>query len=277
MSMTDPIADLLTRIRNGQSAAQDPASRMASSKLKTAIAEGAEGRGLHRRLPASRPTRGKPQLTVDLKYFEGRPVIDRLERVSRPGLRIYRGKDELPKVLGGMGTVIVSTPKGVMTDKRRARHRPGRRSALHRGLRPRTQETGSNYVQSRKTSDRPARGRHGDVIGGSAVTVKGAKGALTLPLARGRGGGAAGQAAAGEVHAGEARCASAPARRARTWPTWCMGVTKGYERKLELVGVGFRAAVQGKALNLTLGLLAPGQLPDAGGHHASRRRARPRS
>jgi small subunit ribosomal protein S8 len=60
---------------------------------------------------------GKSTLTIGLKYYEGRPVIDRLERVSRPGLRIYRGKDELPKVLGGMGTVIVSTPKGVMTDK----------------------------------------------------------------------------------------------------------------------------------------------------------------
>ena len=60
---------------------------------------------------------GKARLTIGLKYFEGRPVIDRLERVSRPGLRIYRGKDELPNVLGGMGTVIVSTPKGVMTDK----------------------------------------------------------------------------------------------------------------------------------------------------------------
>ena len=60
---------------------------------------------------------GKPRLTIALKYFEGRPVIDRLERVSRPGLRIYRGKDELPKVLGGMGTVIVSTPKGVMSDR----------------------------------------------------------------------------------------------------------------------------------------------------------------
>ena len=60
---------------------------------------------------------GKPLLTIGLKYFDGKPVIDRLERVSRPGLRIYRGKDELPKVLGGMGTVIVSTPKGVMTDK----------------------------------------------------------------------------------------------------------------------------------------------------------------
>ena len=63
------------------------------------------------------PGGGKPTLTIGLKYFEGRPVIDRLERVSRPGLRIYRGKDELPKVLGGMGTVIVSTPRGVMTDK----------------------------------------------------------------------------------------------------------------------------------------------------------------
>jgi small subunit ribosomal protein S8 len=60
---------------------------------------------------------GKPVLTIDLKYYEGRPVIDRIERVSRPGLRIYRGKDEIPRVLGGMGTVIVSTPKGVMTDK----------------------------------------------------------------------------------------------------------------------------------------------------------------
>jgi small subunit ribosomal protein S8 len=60
---------------------------------------------------------GKSTLTIELKYYEGRPVIDRLERVSRPGLRIYRGKDELPKVLGGLGTVIVSTPKGVMTDK----------------------------------------------------------------------------------------------------------------------------------------------------------------
>ena len=59
----------------------------------------------------------KPRLTIDLKYFEGRPVIDRLERVSRPGLRIYRGQTELPKVLGGMGTVIVSTPRGVMTDR----------------------------------------------------------------------------------------------------------------------------------------------------------------
>jgi small subunit ribosomal protein S8 len=114
MSMTDPIADLLTRIRNGQSA-RKPEVSMASSKLKTAIVRvlKEEGYVADFRLESDGP---KQTLTVGLKYYEGRPVIDRLERVSRPGLRIYRGKDELPKVLGGMGTVIVSTPRGVMTD-----------------------------------------------------------------------------------------------------------------------------------------------------------------
>ena len=115
MSMTDPIADLLTRIRNGQTARQNEVS-MASSKLKTAIVRVLKEEGYVEdfRLKTAGP---KQTLTVGLKYYEGRPVIDRLERISRPGLRIYRGKDELPKVLGGMGTVIVSTPKGVMTDK----------------------------------------------------------------------------------------------------------------------------------------------------------------
>jgi small subunit ribosomal protein S8 len=115
MSMTDPIADLLTRIRNGQSARKSEVT-MASSKLKTAIARvlKEEGYVADYRTDANG---AKNTLTIGLKYYEGRPVIDRLERVSRPGLRIYRGKDELPKVLGGMGTVIVSTPKGVMTDR----------------------------------------------------------------------------------------------------------------------------------------------------------------
>ncbi|HTX23101.1 MAG TPA: 30S ribosomal protein S8 [Steroidobacteraceae bacterium] len=115
MSMTDPIADLLTRIRNGQSARQSEVS-VSSSKLKTAIVRvlKEEGYVADFRLDAEG---SKQWLTIGLKYYEGRPVIDRLERVSRPGLRIYRGKDDLPKVLGGMGTVIVSTPKGVMTDR----------------------------------------------------------------------------------------------------------------------------------------------------------------
>ena len=115
MSMTDPIADLLTRIRNGQTAGK-PEVKLASSKLKTAVVKVLKDEGYiaDYRLDADSV---KPTLTIGLKYFEGRPVIDRLERISRPGLRIYRGKDQLPKVLGGMGTVIVSTPKGVMTDR----------------------------------------------------------------------------------------------------------------------------------------------------------------
>ena len=118
MSMTDPIADLLTRIRNGQTAGKAEV-RLGSSKLKTAVVKVLKDEGYiaDYRLDEESSTPTLPILTIALKYFEGRPVIDRLERVSRPGLRIYRGKDELPKVLGGMGTVIVSTPKGVMTDK----------------------------------------------------------------------------------------------------------------------------------------------------------------
>jgi small subunit ribosomal protein S8 len=115
MSMTDPIADLLTRIRNGQTARKASVT-LAASKLKQAIVKVLKDEGYIADY-AVHSEGGKPALRIDLKYYEGRPVIDRIERVSRPGLRIYRGKDELPRVLGGMGTVIISTPKGVMTDK----------------------------------------------------------------------------------------------------------------------------------------------------------------
>jgi small subunit ribosomal protein S8 len=115
MSMTDPIADLLTRIRNGQSARKSSVT-VASSKLKTAILKVLKDEGYIADFSLGEND-GKPLLTIDLKYYEGRPVIDRIERVSRPGLRIYRSKNDIPRVLGGMGTVIVSTPKGVMTDK----------------------------------------------------------------------------------------------------------------------------------------------------------------
>jgi small subunit ribosomal protein S8 len=115
MSMTDPIADLLTRIRNGQTARKSEVTT-SSSKLKQAVLRvlKEEGYIADFRVDADGE---KQQIVIGLKYYEGRPVIDRLERVSRPGLRIYRGKDELPKILGGMGTVIISTPKGVMTDR----------------------------------------------------------------------------------------------------------------------------------------------------------------
>ncbi|HEX4647347.1 MAG TPA: 30S ribosomal protein S8 [Steroidobacteraceae bacterium] len=115
MSMTDPIADLLTRIRNGQSAGKAEV-QLGCSRIKAAIAKVLKDEGYIADFRIDADS-GKTRLTIGLKYFEGRPVIDRLERVSRPGLRIYRGKDELPKILGGMGTVIVSTPKGVMTDR----------------------------------------------------------------------------------------------------------------------------------------------------------------
>ena len=115
MSMTDPIADLLTRIRNAQMA-RKPDVSVSFFELEDGAGQGAEGRRLRRRFP-HRERRRQATLTIELKYYEGRPVIDRLERVSRPGLRIYRSKNELPKIQGGLGTAIVSTPKGVMTDK----------------------------------------------------------------------------------------------------------------------------------------------------------------
>ncbi|MBP6513739.1 MAG: 30S ribosomal protein S8 [Steroidobacteraceae bacterium] len=115
MSMTDPIADLLTRIRNGQMA-RKPEVSMSSSRVKEAIARVLKEEGYIADYAVTADG-NKATLTVALKYHEGKPVIERLERVSRPGLRQYRGKGELPKVLGGLGIAIVSTPSGVMTDR----------------------------------------------------------------------------------------------------------------------------------------------------------------
>ena len=114
MSMQDPIADMLTRIRNGQ-AANKVAVTMPAAKLKVAIADLLKAEGFIADFAVSGDV--KRELTVTLKYFEGNGVIDRLERVSRPGLRIYKKKDELPKVMGGLGVAIVSTSQGVMTDR----------------------------------------------------------------------------------------------------------------------------------------------------------------
>ncbi|MDH5424431.1 MAG: 30S ribosomal protein S8 [Gammaproteobacteria bacterium] len=114
MSMSDPIADMLTRIRNGQSA--DKASvQMPSSKGKVAIANVLKNEGFITNFSVDENA-GKPLLNVDLKYYEGKPVIEKIQRVSRPGLRIYKNKDELPKIQNGLGIAIISTSKGVMTD-----------------------------------------------------------------------------------------------------------------------------------------------------------------
>ncbi|GAA0372095.1 30S ribosomal protein S8 [Bowmanella denitrificans] len=114
MSMQDPIADMFTRIRNGQLASKVSVT-MPSSKLRVAIAKVLKDEGYIADFQASGDV--KPTLEVTLKYFEGKKVIETIERVSRPGLRIYKKKDELPKVMGGLGIAIVSTSKGVMTDR----------------------------------------------------------------------------------------------------------------------------------------------------------------
>jgi small subunit ribosomal protein S8 len=114
MSMTDPIADMLVRIKNA-AAVRKPTVKMPSSKIKAAIANVLKDEGY---IADFRVTQdgAKAQLEVVLKYYEGKPVIERLQRYSRSGLRQYRGKDALPKVLGGLGVAIISTSKGIMTD-----------------------------------------------------------------------------------------------------------------------------------------------------------------
>jgi small subunit ribosomal protein S8 len=116
MSMTDPISDMLTRIRNAQ-AVRKTTVNMPSSKLKTAIAQVLKDEGYIDGY-AIREESGKPEIEISLKYYAGAPVIEKIERVSRPGLRIYRGRDDIPRVMNGLGIAIVSTSRGVMTDRK---------------------------------------------------------------------------------------------------------------------------------------------------------------
>jgi small subunit ribosomal protein S8 len=114
--MSDPIADMLTRIRNAQSVNKETVV-MPSSKVKVAIVRVLKEEGYVEDFAVTQAN-GKAELKIGLKYYVNRPVIERLERVSRPGLRIYKGKDEIPSVMNGLGVAIVSTPKGVMTDRK---------------------------------------------------------------------------------------------------------------------------------------------------------------
>ena len=116
MSMTDPIADMLTRIRNAQ-AVRKTVVAMPASKGKKAIAQVLKDEGYIDGF-AVREAEGKPELEISLKYYAGAPVIERIERVSRPGLRIYKGREDIPKVMNGLGVAIVSTSHGVMTDRK---------------------------------------------------------------------------------------------------------------------------------------------------------------
>ena len=115
MSMSDPIADMLTRIRNAQMVEKTSVS-MPSSKLKVAIAQVLKDEGYIDDFAIR--GEAKAELEIALKYYAGRPVIERIERVSRPGLRVYKGRHDIPQVMNGLGVAIVTTPKGVMTDRK---------------------------------------------------------------------------------------------------------------------------------------------------------------
>ena len=116
MSMSDPIADLLTRIRNAQMVAKVSVS-VPASKVKVAIAQVLKDEGYVDGFKVVQEA-GKSELVIDLKYYAGRPVIERIERVSRPGLRVYKGSEAIPQVKNGLGVAIVTTPRGVMTDRK---------------------------------------------------------------------------------------------------------------------------------------------------------------
>lgn len=116
MSMSDPIADMLTRIRNAQMV-EKSAVRIPASKLKKAIAQVLQDEGYIDGYVVHE-NNGLPEMEVALKYYAGRPVIEKIERVSRPGLRIYKGRDEFPRVMNGLGVAVVSTSRGVMTDRK---------------------------------------------------------------------------------------------------------------------------------------------------------------
>ena len=117
MSMSDPIADMLTRIRNAQMVEKQSVV-VPSSKLKVAIAKVLKDEGYIDGYTVTGDDAAKPQLEIALKYYAGRPVIEKIERVSRPGLRIYKGRHDIPTVMNGLGVAIVTTPKGVMTDRK---------------------------------------------------------------------------------------------------------------------------------------------------------------
>jgi small subunit ribosomal protein S8 len=116
MSMSDPIADMLVRIRNAQMVGHTEVA-MPASKLKSAIAQVLKDEGYIEDF-ALRDDGAKRQLRIGLKYYAGRPVIERLERVSKPGLRVYRGRDDIPRIMNGLGVAILSTSRGVMTDRK---------------------------------------------------------------------------------------------------------------------------------------------------------------
>ena len=226
MSMQDPIADMLTRIRNGQ-AANKAAVTMPSSKLKVAIANVLKEEGFIEDFKVEGDT--KPELELTLKYFQGKAVVESIQRVSRPGLRIYKRKDELPKVMAGLGIAVVSTSKGVMTDR-----------AARQAKAPVVVPAGVDVKINGQVIT--IKGKNGELTRtlNDAVEVKHADNTLTFGPRDGY--------ADGWAQAGTARA---------LLNSMVIGVTEGFTKKLQLVGVGYRAAVKGNVINLSLGFSHP--------------------
>ena len=171
MSMSDPISDMLTRIRNAQMSEKQSVA-MPASKLKVSIAKVLKDEGYIDDY-AVRENSGKPQLEIGLKYYAGRPVIEKIERVSRPGLRIYKAADDIPNVMNGLGVAIVSTSQGVMTDRKAARRASAAKCCAS------SRNGGASNVQNSEIPGRRA-GKEVEVtVDYDADLVKGPLGTLT--------------------------------------------------------------------------------------------------
>ena len=249
MSMSDPIADMLTRIRNAQMV-EKVSVTMPSSKVKVAIAQVLKDEGYIDDF-AVKSEGAKSELNIVLKYYAGRPVIERIERVSKPGLRVYRGRNDIPVVMNGLGVAIVSTPKGVMTDRKARATGVGGEVIC--------------YVASGRKERNMSR------VGKSPIALQGAEVALSADSITVKGPlGTISQAANSLVKVvndnGTLKFEPVDGSREANAMSGTMralvanmvhGVTKGFERKLTLVGVGYRAQAQGDKLNLSLGFSHP--------------------
>jgi len=212
MSMTDPIADMLTRIRNAQMVGKTVVGRSVL-QAEDFHRPGAEDEGYIDGFTV-RENEGKPELEIGLKYYADKPVIEKIERVSTPGLRIYKGRNELPRVMNGLGVAIVSTSKGVMTIARRA---PPASAAKFSASSPRI-----GHVADRKISRNPAKGVEA-TLAAEALSIKGPLGTLSQRL---RGDvGIERTATSWYSRLSKTQTSRTPCRErcARSPPTWCSG------------------------------------------------------
>ncbi len=251
MSMTDPIADMLVRIRNAQMVGHTEAV-MPASKLKSSIAKVLKDEGYIDDFAIrdkGGENGGHKELAIALKYYAGRPVIERLERVSKPGLRVYKGRDDIPRVMNGLGVAILSTSRGVMTDRKARADGVGGEVLVHRGL-------GTSMSRIAKYPIPVPKGVEVNLADGS-ISVKGPLGTIGRPADPNVEVKRDGEQLVLKA-LGNSRHANAMSGTMRALvANMVTGVTKGFERKLSLVGVGFRAQAQGDKLNLSLGYSHP--------------------